>query len=131
MSNANLFSNHSLSAQGAWHFVEAYLVNSFSGVSLTDGFPNFPITESTESPNLIALNASWRFARTYRQVAAYKHMMQTAVPTEIDSQVGRIKPHLTRRYSLKRHIWLVSLVPIIETKPTIPDTASSSPLASL
>ncbi len=90
-SSAILFSNHNLSTQGAWHFVDAYLENSFSGPSLTDGLPNRATTESAVSPRLTELKASWRFVRTYMQVARYKNTTAPAPPTVIVTQLNRIR----------------------------------------
>jgi hypothetical protein len=90
-SNAILFSNHNLSTQGAWHFVDAYLENSFSGPSLTDGLPNRATTESAVSPMLTESKASWRFVRTYMQVARYKNTTATAPPIVIVTQLNRIR----------------------------------------
>jgi hypothetical protein len=64
ISSASRFSNHNLSTQGIWHFVEAYRRNGFSGVSRTDGIPNWAITNSAVSPILTESYDDWRFVRT-------------------------------------------------------------------
>jgi hypothetical protein len=90
-SSAILFSNHNLSTQGAWHFVDAYLENSFSGSSLTDGLPNRATTESSVSPRSMELKACWHCVRIYMQVARYKNTTARTPPTVIVTQLNRIR----------------------------------------